>query len=65
MTLAQTITRRRSYYGWTMPELASKADISLGALSKLESGKHTNPTIKTVKKLAKALNLRPEKLLGD
>jgi transcriptional regulator with XRE-family HTH domain len=65
MTLAQTITRRRIRLGMTMPELRDLSGISLGALSKLESGKHTNPTIKTVKKLAKALNLRPEKLLGD
>ena len=63
MTLAQTIARRRIYLGMTLPELRDKSGISIGALSKLESGKNTNPTINTVRKLCKALNLKPEKLL--
>lgn len=48
----------------TQEALARKADISYHTLIKLESGGIKNPKIETVIKIAKALDITIDKLVG-
>jgi transcriptional regulator with XRE-family HTH domain len=48
----------------TQQELAEKAGLSTNALNRLELDK-AEPRMSTLRKLAKALNVEPAKLLGD
>lgn len=44
-------------------KLARLADVSNNTIVNIESGKQTNPTIETVSKIAKALDVAIEELL--
>ncbi len=48
--------------GWTQKELATRGQVGLVTVTSLETGRLL-PTVKTVKKLAKAFNLSPEEML--
>ncbi|MCD6097185.1 helix-turn-helix transcriptional regulator [bacterium] len=50
-----------------MPQdrLSKKADLALNTIVKIETGKNPNPTLETIQKIAKALNVEVEKLLKD
>lgn len=50
----QNVKNARIYYGITLPDLAKKARISQGNLSKIENGLG-NPTLTTINSLAKVL----------
>lgn len=52
----------RQQYGLTLPELAEKAGISQGNLSKIENG--GNFTISTLISIASALDVSPQFLLN-
>lgn len=45
-------------------KLARLADVSNNTIVNIESGKQTNPTIETVSKIAKALDVSIEELLA-
>ena len=45
-------------------KLARLADVSNNTIVNIESGKQTNPTIETVSKIAKALDVTIEELLS-
>jgi len=62
-TLAQNIKRLRKQLKLSQEELAKKAGITYSTLIKIESGKNDNPTIKTLLKIAKALNVKIDDLL--
>jgi len=62
-TLAQNIKRLRKQFKLSQEELAKKAGITYSTLIKIESGKNDNPTIKTLLKIAKALNVKIDDLL--
>lgn len=53
------IARLRSSQGLTQQELAERTGIKQSELSKLENGK-TNPTLETLQKIAKGLDMRLE-----
>ena len=57
------IKRLRKSKGWTQAVLARKAKLSLGYLARLETGHH-DPTVTTLRKLAKALGVPVAELLG-
>ena len=57
------IKRLRKSKGWTQEVLARKAKLSLGYLARLETGHH-DPTVTTLRKLAKALGVPVAELLG-
>lgn len=63
-SLAFRVKTAREEMGLTQPQLAKKAGISDGHLSKIETGKTTNPTRQTVKKLANALEVPEAYLLA-
>ncbi len=61
--IGNNLRRLRKKKGLSQEKLARLADISLNALTKIESGFAQKPTIQTVVKLAKALEFSIEKLV--
>lgn len=64
MTLAQRVRDQRYAKGWGPDELASRASISRTALYQIESGKTEQPRAATVRRIAQALDIPTEVLLG-
>jgi transcriptional regulator with XRE-family HTH domain len=63
--LGEIIRIRRKELRMSQDELAILADVSQGYISDLEKGKIDNPTVKTIAKIAAALNLNNEQLLNE
>ena len=62
--LSANIKKFRKKLELSQEELAKKANITYSTLIKLESGANDNPTVKTAKQLAEALNVSLDKLLS-
>ncbi|OGX14852.1 MAG: hypothetical protein A2166_06100 [Omnitrophica WOR_2 bacterium RBG_13_41_10] len=62
--LAQNIKKLRLKKGLSQEKLARLADISNATLIKIESGVAKEPTITTVSKIADALKISIDELLG-
>ena len=62
--LAENIKKLRKKKGLSQDKLAKLADITLTTFVKLESGANDNPTIKTLTKLADALGVSLDELVG-
>lgn len=63
--IGTNIRKFRQQRKLTQEKLARLADISLNTLTKIESGFAKTPNIKTVVKIAKALNISIDKLVED
>jgi transcriptional regulator with XRE-family HTH domain len=61
--LAQTVKRLREKVGLSQEKFARLADVSNNTIINIEAGKQNNPTIETLKKIAKALNAPVEDLI--
>lgn len=61
--IAENIKKIRKKKGISQDKLSKLADVTLTTLSKIESGINTNPTVKTMQKIAKALNVGVDDLL--
>ena len=61
--LSKTVKRLREKMEFSQEKLARLADVSNNTIINMETGKQGNPTIETLKKIAKALNVKIEKLL--
>src|SRR5215212_5391545 len=64
MSLAQRVRDHRYTKGWGPDELASRAEISRTALYQIESGKTELPRAGTLRRIAIALEVPMEALLG-
>ena len=64
MTLAQRVRDQRYAKGWGPDELASRASISRTALYQIESGKTEQPRAATLRRIAQALGIPTEVLIG-
>jgi transcriptional regulator with XRE-family HTH domain len=64
MSLAQRVRDFRYSKGWGPDELANRAEISRTALYQIESGKTELPRAGTLRRIAVALNVPMEDLLG-
>ena len=62
--LAQNIKKLRKKHKLSQEQLARKAGITYSTLIKIESGANGNPTINTLKKLADALDVSLDELVG-
>jgi transcriptional regulator with XRE-family HTH domain len=62
--LARTIKELRKKHKISQEELARQAGITYSTLIKIESGANNNPTIKTMKKIADALDVSLDELAG-
>jgi transcriptional regulator with XRE-family HTH domain len=65
MSLAQRVRDFRYSKGWGPDELASRAEISRTALYQIESGKTGLPRAGTLRRIALALEVPMEELLGS
>src|SRR6516165_8125747 len=65
MSLAQRVRDIRYAKGWGPDELANRAEISRTALYQIESGKTELPRAGTLRRIAVALNVPMEDLLGN
>jgi len=61
--IARTVKRLREKTGLSQEKLARLADVSNNTIINIEAGKQNNPTIETLKKIAKALNTPIEDLI--
>lgn len=64
MTLQERLRDCRVQKGWSNRELDRQAELDEGISSSIESGRRPNPTIATVKRLARALGVEPGFLIG-
>ncbi|MFH1772420.1 MAG: helix-turn-helix transcriptional regulator [Candidatus Omnitrophota bacterium] len=62
--LSENIKKLRKQKKLSQDKLAKLADVTLTTLVKLESGANDNPTIKTLTRIAKALNVKIDELVS-
>lgn len=62
--LSKNIKKNRIKLGWSQQDLATKANLPISIITKIEQGVTTRPEIQTVVKIAKALNVSIDKLVG-
>ncbi len=62
--LANNIKKLRESKGLSQEKLARLADIANNTLIKMESGENKNPTLDTLKKVAKALGVSVDELIN-
>ena len=62
-TIAKNIKKRRKKKGLSQDKLSRLADVSHATIIKIESGGIQSPTIDTVQKIAKALNVSVDNLI--
>jgi len=62
-TLSKNIKKLREDKGLSQEKLARLADVANNTLIKMESGENKNPTLETLKKVAKALEVRVDDLI--
>jgi transcriptional regulator with XRE-family HTH domain len=65
MKVGEKIKSLRQTAGLTQLQVAEKARIDQGGLSKIERGQTTNLTLEILRRLAKALGCSVADLLGD
>lgn len=63
--LAQRIKALREAAGLSQQDVATRGDLSLSLVAKLEQGKKADPRASTLLALAQALGVSPGKLLDD
>ncbi len=61
--LSKNLKKLREQKGLSQDRLAKLADIANNTIIKIEQGENVNPTLDTLKKLAKALDISIEKLV--
>ena len=63
--ISKTVKRFREKMGLSQEKLARLADVSNNTIINIEAGKQDNPTIETLKKIAKALEVGVDDLIRD
>jgi DNA-binding XRE family transcriptional regulator len=63
MVKSSKIKQAREKLGLSQEKLARLVDVSNNTIINIEAGKQQNPTIQTLKKIAKALNVPIEELI--
>ncbi|MDO8569775.1 MAG: helix-turn-helix transcriptional regulator [bacterium] len=61
--LANNIKKLRETKGLSQEKLARLADVANNTLIKMESGENKNPTLDTLKKVAKALDVSVDEII--
>jgi transcriptional regulator with XRE-family HTH domain len=62
-SISKTVKRLREKMGLSQEKLARLADVSNNTIINIEAGRQDNPTIDTLKKVAKALDVSVEELI--
>lgn len=63
-TIGKNMKRLRAVQGISQDRLSKLADLSLNTVVTVESGANENPTIDTLKKIAKALGVGVDELIS-
>jgi transcriptional regulator with XRE-family HTH domain len=63
MSIASNLKKIRAEKGYSLEKVARLADLSLSTVVKVEDGTNQNPTIDTLSKIAKALEVRVDDLI--
>ena len=61
--IAENLKRLRDKKGYSLEKVARLADLSLNTIVKIENGVNQNPTIETLTKIAKALEVGVDDLI--
>lgn len=61
--IADNIKKYRNKLGISQDKLSKLADVTYNTIIKIESGANINPTIETMSKIAKALNVGVDDLI--
>lgn len=62
--LANNIIRLRKQKGLSQEKLARLSDVSNNTIIKMETGENDNPTLETLRKVAKALGVSVDNLIN-
>ncbi len=63
-TIAEKVRKARKKAGLSQDKLARKADVAYNTVVKIESGENKNPTIETLRSIAKALDVSVNELIN-
>ena len=63
MSIATNLKKIRAEKGYSLEKVARLADLSLNTIVKIENGVNQNPTIDTLSKIAKALEIKVDELI--
>lgn len=63
MSIASNLKKVRAEKGYSLEKVARLADLSLNTIVKIENGVNQNPTIDTLSKIAKALEIKVDDLI--
>ncbi|MEX1013814.1 MAG: helix-turn-helix transcriptional regulator [Candidatus Paceibacterota bacterium] len=63
MKISDNFKKIRAEKGYSLEKVARRADVSLNTVVKIEGGVNQNPTIDTLSKLAKALEVDVDDLI--
>lgn len=61
--IANNLKRIRNKKGYSLEKVARLGGLSLNTVVKIENGTNTNPTIETLNKIAKALDVGVDNLI--
>lgn len=64
-SIAQNIKQKRKELNLSQDKLSKLADVAYNTIVKIESGENSNPTIETLRKIAKALNTGVDELIRE
>lgn len=62
--IGSNIRKMRTAKGYSLEKVARLADLSLNTVMRIESGTNKNPTIETLTKIAKALEVKLDDLIN-
>lgn len=62
--LANNILKLRKQKGFSQERLARLSDVANNTIIKMESGENDNPTLETLRKVAKALDVSVDNLIN-
>lgn len=61
--ISENLKKLRNKKGYSLEKVARLADLSLNTIVKIENGINQNPTIETLNKIAKALEIGVDDLI--
>jgi len=62
--ITRNLKKLRESKGFSQEKLARLSDVANNTIIKIEAGKNQNPTLDTLKKIAKALSVSVDELIG-
>ncbi len=62
--ITRNLKKLRESKGLSQEKLARLSDVANNTIVKIEAGKNQNPTLDTLKKIAKALSVSVDELIG-